>query len=867
MAVSVRDIACVAFFVLLVGVGCARAQIAAPSRDVPVNATQPDSAVGAAGLPAGATQPAAAPPAAAPARPQIDTTEIIRRANKDVGVDIQTTMAGWQRELDRIEGELRQQRLRYSELNSLRDALERQRADVEDFSNRLPPRLAAAKAQVELMGPAPPDAQPPEPEQVARNRAELNYYLGLLSAGQATVNSAQLRIDQLIDGVQEVRRKNFSTYLFQAVPGVHSPETWTKLPSYVPSAISRTRDLIADWWTNAGDRHAVVRGALAAAVLALALTVVTWLGVPLLRSWRGDGEPPFWRRASSAAGVVLLRMLPAVAPILLLYGLTAETEGLTERVDWLFYASAQSAIIVFAVSALVATVFAPAAPQWRLVPASNAAAWRICGLVVLLAIVYGLTTFIYIATRLVQAPFALTVAIAVPSCLVLAGIVVAILLTPLEGQHRDGITSPRWLKVLRLPVWATIVAIVVSTLAGYLALARFLAQQLIVTGSILAIVYLLLLWVDGLTQGLGDDHAAIGRWLQDRAGLDQRRREQLALPCGLFLKLAVLVLSVPLIMLQWGYDWPDIFDWYRQLFFGFHIGNTRVSFAALFASIIVFVLAYAAARLFQSWLDARVLRPAGISGGVRDSIRTGVGYVGIVLAAVVAASFAGFNLSNLAIVAGAFSVGVGLGLQAVVSNFVSGLILLAERPIKIGDIVVVGGEEGTVRKISVRSTEIETADRAHVLVPNSYFITEKVKNWTHRNSFGRIVIAVNVASSSDPRQTRDILIKVAEDNPRVMSVPEPFVDFEDFGADSLNFKLYAFTYDLTKNVGTRTDLRIAILEAFKQAGIRIAFLQTDVTVRNIDRLRETVAEYVSGPYNGRSDGKRLASHQIGEAGV
>jgi potassium-dependent mechanosensitive channel len=345
MVFPVRKIARAAFLGLLVTVGCARAQITEPSRDAPVIAAQPDSAGG--GLPVGAAQPAGAP-----ARPQVDTTEIIRRANKEVGVDIQATMTAWQRELDRIEGELHQPRLRYSELNSLRDALERQRADVANFANRLEPRLAAAKAQVELLGAAPRDVQPPEPEQIARNRAELNYYLGLLSAGQAAVNSAQLRNDQLIDGVREVRRKNFSTYLFQAVPAVHSPETWTKLPSYVPSTISRTRDLVADWWTNVADRGETVRGALAAAVLALALIVVTWLGVPSLRRWRGDGEPPFWRRASSAAGVVLLRMLPAVAPILLLYGLTAETQALPERVDWLFYASAQSAIIAFAVSAL-----------------------------------------------------------------------------------------------------------------------------------------------------------------------------------------------------------------------------------------------------------------------------------------------------------------------------------------------------------------------------------------------------------------------------------------------------------------------------------------------------------------------------------
>jgi potassium efflux system protein len=124
-----------------------------------------------------------------------------------------------------------------------------------------------------------------------------------------------------------------------------------------------------------------------------------------------------------------------------------------------------------------------------------------------------------------------------------------------------------------------------------------------------------------------------------------------------------------------------------------------------------------------------------------------------------------------------------------------------------------------------------------------------------------------VACDSDARQTRDILLKVANNNPNVMTIPEPFVDFEDFGEDSLNFKLYAFTYDLKQNVGTRTDLRVAILDAFKQAGIRIAFLQTDLTVRNIDRMREALSEYLSGPYNGRSAGNGLqTSRQIGEVG-
>jgi potassium-dependent mechanosensitive channel len=320
----------------------------------------------------------------------------------------------------------------------------------------------------------------------------------------------------------------------------------------------------------------------------------------------------------------------------------------------------------------------------------------------------------------------------------------------------------------------------------------------------------------------------------------------------LILKFIVLVLSVPFIMLQWGYTWPDIREWYRQLFFGLHIGNTEVTFGALLASIIVFGLGYAGARLFQSWLDVRVLQPAGISGGVRHSIRTGVGYVGIMVAALAAFSYAGFNLSSLAIVAGALSVGIGFGLQNLVNNFVSGLILLGERPIRVGDLVVVGGEEGYVRKISVRSTELETFDGANVLVPNSYFISEKVKNWTFRNNVCRIVIPIGAAYGSDPRQVQSVLLTVARDHPEVLTGPEPSVTLDEFAAASLRFTLYAFVGDIAKSGKVRTDLAMAILDAFGKAGIALPCAPTDITIRNMDWLREMIIERASLPAGRRS---------------
>jgi potassium-dependent mechanosensitive channel len=809
-----------------------------------------------------AAPPSTAPATAQPAKPpaaQINTAEIVARANKSVGVDIQKGIAGWQQELSRLESDLQKPRLRYSELNDFRDELQRVRGEIENFRGHLEPALAAAKDQVALLGPTPAAGQPPEPDDVAQSRAERNYYLGLLTAAQAAIDSHNLQIDNLVDTIQDIRRKNFTTRLLQPVPGLYSSQTWSRVPDYVPFATHRVRDIMTGWWGSLGDQDDVLLVVLEAGLLLLVLSVAAAYGAwRLRRRLSEEDDQPFWRRAVVAGAIVLLWILPVVVPIAFLYGFVAQTHQLPERVDWLLYSTAQSIIIVLAVSVLAIIAFAPRVPRWRLIPVSDRTARRFCGLVLALAIVYGVTTLLYVITRVVQAPFALTIAVALPSSLLLAGIIAAILLTPLEGQHQDRTLSPRVLAVLRAPAWIAVIAIVISALAGYLALARFLAQQLVVTGSILAFAYLLLLWVDGLMQGLGDDRAATGRWLKARVGEQHRRREQLALPVGLFLKAVVIVLAVPLILLQWGYTWPDVYDWYTQLFFGFRIGSTQISIAVLLASVIVFGLAYGAARLFQGWLDQRVLKPAGISGGLRDSIRVGVGYVGVVIAALAAFSYAGFNLSNLAILAGAFSVGIGFGLQSVVNNFVSGLILLAERPIKVGDLVIVGGEEGYVRKISVRSTEVETFERASVLIPNSYFITEKVKNWTLRDNVRRIAIPVRVAHGSDPRVVKSILVKVAQDHPNVLTLPAPSVDFEDFGLDGLSFKLYAFI-DLDAGGSATTDLRIAILEAFQEAGIAIPSRQAEVALQTIDLLRET-AEHLSGnSQKAKVEARRLAA--------
>ena len=194
----------------------------------------------------------------------------------------------------------------------------------------------------------------------------------------------------------------------------------------------------------------------------------------------------------------------------------------------------------------------------------------------------------------------------------------------------------------------------------------------------------------------------------------------------------------------------------------------------------------------------------------------------------VAISYAGFDITNLAIVAGALSVGIGFGLQSIVNNFVSGLILLIERPIKVGDWVVVGNEQGNVKRISVRSTEIETFDRASLIVPNSELITGRVLNWTHRNAQGRVVLKFNAGPNADPRRVLAVLMECARRHPDILSDPAPLAVFEGYTSSATEFTLRVLLPDIHRGLKLQSDLRIAVFEALRAAHIDLPQSQAAV---------------------------------------
>ncbi|MEQ8253306.1 MAG: mechanosensitive ion channel domain-containing protein [Smithellaceae bacterium] len=258
---------------------------------------------------------------------------------------------------------------------------------------------------------------------------------------------------------------------------------------------------------------------------------------------------------------------------------------------------------------------------------------------------------------------------------------------------------------------------------------------------------------------------------------------------------------------------------------------TLITFIYLVTSTLILSLA---ASALNKVIAYRLLSKSQIELGVRIAIGSIVKYLLLVIGFIIILQTAGINLSSLTILMGALGVGIGFGLQNITNNFVSGIIILLERPIKVGDRIEVDKVSGNVVDISMRATEILTNDNISIIVPNSQFISQTVINWSHTNRSVRFNFPVGVSYREDPQVVKQVLLDIAMDNPGVLKNPRPDVLFFEYGESAMNFNLRVWTREYINSPGVlKSQLYYEIARRFREKGIEIPFPQYDIHIKNM----------------------------------
>jgi len=785
--------------------------------------------------------------------------------------------------LDEVQKTLEQPELSDAALRSLRDRVEPLPHELDETIDKLTPRLAAIEARLKELAPAATKAQEapkeppkpaekpqevkPSPKPPAKGRienpppargppatapeaalnetespdatarasanAELEDQRRLFDATDATLKRAramQLEARQVVVTIVARQRGLFARNLFLRTPGLFSPELWRAALADAPTVARASASFLSGRAANFADR--VNSGQRAQFIAALILIAIGFALALFMARWVArlvdvNAMPTPLRKAARAGWSAFV---VAVVPVAAIGALSLALDAfdlLDAALEPIWLRLVEGVARVAFAYAIARAVFAPSHPNWRLIDPGDRLARLLTQLVTLAALIFSTARLLEQMEESVQAGLSLVIVtrgLGVMIIVALIAIVLVGLPNRVEAEKGAAVTTAEdrdWVSVARFFGALLALVLVGACAAGYVTFANFIIFQMGWIAAVLAILYVVVTLSRGAIEAAFAPTSFLGRNMISGLGV---RREQLAplavLLSGVVTLLCFLAAALAAIA-PLGYESGDFLANIRSAFISFKIGDVTISPSGAIVAMLVFAAALAATQGLRHWLDTRFLPLTRLDLGLRNSISATLGYVGFIFAAALALSYVGLGFEKLAIVAGALSVGIGFGLQSIVNNFVSGLILLWERVIRVGDWVVVGDEQGYVKRINVRSTEIETFDRATMIVPNSNLVAGVVKNWLRGDKVGRIKIAIAPHAGVDPEEMRDILLAAARAQEGVLRIPAPQVMFLGMEANAFKFELWCYVEDVEQSARVRSDLHFDLYQRLNEAGITI----------------------------------------------
>lgn len=695
------------------------------------------------------------------------------------------------------------------------------------------PQIETLKSQIEALG-APPEKGTIEAPEIAERRRKLTEALSRLQAPGLEAVEAFSRAEGIIRQVDALIRERQAKELLRLLPSPANPLHWPSGYAVLAQGSNTLWTEVTAAWNNP-TRRAELRNNMPAIIVCLVLALVLMLRAPGFMeslSIRLQTRTAMRARHVVAALVSLGQVVAPVAGMTLLFVAIVLSEITGPRIEALASALPAAAFAFFAARWLGSWLFPD--DERGHGPHLTDRPGEARFLVAMIGLMVAIESFRAAFTTEVRPPLsqaAQAVWLAPMVCLLAVFLFRLGLLLRRQavsdsiGDGEELLFRRRMIRMAGTAILAVSLLAPTMALIGYVAAANALIWPM--TGSL----------------GLAGLIILIQRFLTDlyvtitKSG-DEGREALVPVLAGFLLALA----SLPLFALIWGARTADLSEAWTRFQAGFSFGGASISPSAIVTLFVVFSIGFMITRVMQGAMRSSVLPRTRLDKGAQTAVVSGLGYLGIFLSGLAAVTTAGIDLSALAILAGALSVGIGFGLQNIVQNFIAGIILLIERPISEGDTIEVGNKAGTVKSISVRSTRILTGDQAEVIVPNAEFISGIVTNWTRDSLRGRLLMPVTVAYGSDTRKVETILREIVDAQPLVLIDPEPTVRLSGFGQQGLSFEIRAILSDLNFNLDVQSEINHQIVARFAKEGIEIPFGVQKVLISKGDSIGQQQAD-------------------------
>ncbi|WP_235610838.1 DUF3772 domain-containing protein [Bordetella sp. H567] len=693
---------------------------------------------------------------------------------------------------------------------------------ADAIAEKLTPILASVQARLTELGPASDTGK--EARDIAAQRADLEKSRSTLDAQIKLARLLSVEGVQTAELVSTMRRSQFQARLGERRPSMLGTQFRDDFEEDLPRDLSRfdsLRDELAAALRGTPGWVWAVLLALAAAVIGMSAAVAR-----VVRRFTASRVPAGRLRRSFHALIVVLvaTLAPGLIGQLLYIGLDWQGQ-LPDATQALISGFAGMLCMGGYVTGLGLALISPSRPSWRLPDIPDAIAEKMRWFPHTLG---PLIVVVWLLDRLpVSLNASLSTAISV-NCLVtfLLVALMATALVRLERTRRKVLRDPEtghapprplWMLITVSTAWVVMAVGLIAVLTGYVAFGNFAAKQLVWTLIVLSSAYLLTVLTDDFFMSV------LGSSRRDADGHEHgpepRIRDQAAVVLSGVTRVLIGLVAFVMVLGQFAEGPVELLQRAEQLLNGLAIGHVELRPAALVQGFLVLAASLLGVRLLKRWLINRYLPTTTLDPGMQTSATTLFGYIGVAVAVGLSLSAVGIGLERVAWVASALSVGIGFGLQAVVQNFVSGLILLAERPVKVGDWVSLGGVEGDIRRINVRATEIQMSDRSTVIVPNSEFITKTVRNVTHANPLGLVQIKLPMPLATDATKTREIILSAFREHEDILDTPAPNVFLDGIDAGNLMFNATGYVGSPRQAYGTRSALLFEVLQRLAEANI------------------------------------------------